>query len=216
MHLMYIEGEDGNRVYSLKKVLDGKVTKSAHPARFSPDDKYSRQRVTLKRRFGLLLTQQSRFIFEPMRDRAEPRKTSSEQALTRPLQRTRRPLTKRDRFSGHEQLRGNRTSPTDDGSQGLAAKDGDGLSVTPFRCTTANGTGTAYGCTSFHIFLPRRWGFRMKWTEFRVVDRRNAKRGKGLGKSNQMCRPRPILGHVSFFFGKPFYHGIIMPLLCFP
>ncbi|KAH6691252.1 H/ACA ribonucleoprotein complex subunit 3 [Plectosphaerella plurivora] len=58
MHLMYIEGEDGNRVYSLKKVLDGKVTKSAHPARFSPDDKYSRQRVTLKRRFGLLLTQQ--------------------------------------------------------------------------------------------------------------------------------------------------------------
>lgn len=61
MHLMYIEGEDGKRVYSLKKILDGKVTKSAHPARFSPDDKYSRQRVTLKRRFGLLLTQQSAF-----------------------------------------------------------------------------------------------------------------------------------------------------------
>lgn len=35
----------------------GKATKSAHPARFSPDDKYSRQRVTLKKRFGLLPTQ---------------------------------------------------------------------------------------------------------------------------------------------------------------
>ena len=38
---------------------DGKVTKSAHPARFSPDDKFSRHRVTLKKRFGLLLSQQN-------------------------------------------------------------------------------------------------------------------------------------------------------------
>ena len=29
-------------------------------ARFSPDDKFSRHRVTLKKRFGLLLTQQPR------------------------------------------------------------------------------------------------------------------------------------------------------------
>merc|ERR1711964_193106 len=36
----------------------GEVTKSAHPARFSPDDKYSRHRVTLQKRYGLLLTQQ--------------------------------------------------------------------------------------------------------------------------------------------------------------
>ncbi|GAT27720.1 LOW QUALITY PROTEIN: ribosome biogenesis protein Nop10 [Aspergillus luchuensis] len=36
-------GPDGKRVYTLKKVTeDGRVTKSAHPARFSPDDKYSR------------------------------------------------------------------------------------------------------------------------------------------------------------------------------
>src|SRR5271167_464848 len=43
MHLMYIEDpETGKRIYTLKKVLDGTVTKSAHPARFSPDDKYSR------------------------------------------------------------------------------------------------------------------------------------------------------------------------------
>ncbi|KAJ5948939.1 H/ACA ribonucleoprotein complex subunit [Penicillium verhagenii] len=77
MHLMYTIGADGKRVYTLKKVVDGKVSKSAyasnptdspffqiltnrsHPARFSPDDKYSRHRVTLKKRYGLLLTQQT-------------------------------------------------------------------------------------------------------------------------------------------------------------
>ena len=40
--LQYTLDKDGKRVYTLKKVLDGVVTKSAHPARFSPDDKYSR------------------------------------------------------------------------------------------------------------------------------------------------------------------------------
>ncbi|ORY71453.1 H/ACA ribonucleoprotein complex subunit 3 [Pseudomassariella vexata] len=54
MHLMYTM-QDGKRTYTLKKVLQGEVTKSAHPARFSPDDKWSRQRVTLKKRFGLLI-----------------------------------------------------------------------------------------------------------------------------------------------------------------
>ncbi|OCK97352.1 ribosome biogenesis protein Nop10 [Cenococcum geophilum 1.58] len=58
MHLMYTVGPDGKRVYTLKKVVNGEVSKSAHPARFSPDDKYSRHRVTLKKRYGLLLTQQ--------------------------------------------------------------------------------------------------------------------------------------------------------------
>ncbi|KKA26605.1 hypothetical protein TD95_003415 [Thielaviopsis punctulata] len=58
MHLMYTLDAQGKRLYTLKKIVDGHVTKSAHPARFSPDDKWSRQRVTLKRRFGLLLTQQ--------------------------------------------------------------------------------------------------------------------------------------------------------------
>jgi rRNA maturation protein Nop10 len=42
MHLMYVTSPEGKRTYTLKKVLDGEVTKSAHPARFSPDDKYSR------------------------------------------------------------------------------------------------------------------------------------------------------------------------------
>ena len=42
MYLMYTLDEDGKRVYTLKKVKDGQVTKSAHPAKFSPDDQYSR------------------------------------------------------------------------------------------------------------------------------------------------------------------------------
>ncbi|KAF9171596.1 snoRNP complex protein [Entomortierella chlamydospora] len=58
MHLMYTLSPEGKRIYTLKKLTPaGKVTKSAHPARFSPDDKYSRHRVTLKKRFGILLTQ---------------------------------------------------------------------------------------------------------------------------------------------------------------
>ncbi|KAL1895794.1 snoRNP complex protein [Ceratocystis pirilliformis] len=57
MHLMYTMDAEGKRLYTLKKIVDGNISKSAHPARFSPDDKWSRQRVTLKRRFGLLLTQ---------------------------------------------------------------------------------------------------------------------------------------------------------------
>lgn len=62
MHLMYTLDAEGTRVYTLKKINGGEVTKSAHPARFSPDDKYSRHRVTLKKRYGLLLTQQSEFF----------------------------------------------------------------------------------------------------------------------------------------------------------
>ncbi|KAG9042325.1 snoRNP complex protein [Tulasnella sp. UAMH 9824] len=58
MYLMYTLDEQGNRVYTLKKVtVQGQITKSAHPARFSPDDKYARQRVTVKKRFGVLPTQ---------------------------------------------------------------------------------------------------------------------------------------------------------------
>jgi H/ACA ribonucleoprotein complex subunit 3 len=40
-----------------KEDSSGKPTQSAHPARFSPDDKFSRERVTLKKRFGILPTQ---------------------------------------------------------------------------------------------------------------------------------------------------------------
>ncbi|KAG0261379.1 snoRNP complex protein [Actinomortierella ambigua] len=55
---MYSLSPEGKRIYTLKKLTaSGTVTKSAHPARFSPDDKYSRHRVTLKKRFGILMTQ---------------------------------------------------------------------------------------------------------------------------------------------------------------
>lgn len=55
---MYTLDAAGKRIYTLKKVTSsGKATKSAHPARFSPDDKFSRQRVALKKRFNLLPTQ---------------------------------------------------------------------------------------------------------------------------------------------------------------
>ena len=59
MYLMYYLSPEGNRVYTLAKVdPSGKPTFSAHPARFSPEDQYSRQRITVKKRFGLLPTQQ--------------------------------------------------------------------------------------------------------------------------------------------------------------
>ncbi|XP_068444179.1 H/ACA ribonucleoprotein complex subunit 3 [Clinocottus analis] len=61
MFLQFYINEAGERVYTLKKIGPaGDPTSSAHPARFSPDDKFSRHRVTVKKRFGLLLTQQPR------------------------------------------------------------------------------------------------------------------------------------------------------------
>jgi H/ACA ribonucleoprotein complex subunit 3 len=59
MHLMFNPDASGKRLYTLKKVLDGQVTKSAHPARFSPDDKWSRHRITLRKRFNLLMPRDS-------------------------------------------------------------------------------------------------------------------------------------------------------------
>jgi H/ACA ribonucleoprotein complex subunit 3 len=63
MHLMYLPEANGSvtRRYTLQKVLDGQVTKSAHPARFSPDDKWSRHRIAVRKRFAVLLAQQSTF-----------------------------------------------------------------------------------------------------------------------------------------------------------
>ena len=48
--------------FLLEQKLDpmGQQTCSAHPARFSPDDKYSRHRITIKKRFKVLMTQQPR------------------------------------------------------------------------------------------------------------------------------------------------------------
>jgi H/ACA ribonucleoprotein complex subunit 3 len=61
MHLMYHLDSEGKRIYTLKKVDDKQeATVSAHPARFSPDDRFSKHRIACKRRFGLLLTQKPR------------------------------------------------------------------------------------------------------------------------------------------------------------
>ncbi|XP_077171183.1 H/ACA ribonucleoprotein complex subunit 3 [Paroedura picta] len=61
MFLQYYLNEHGDRIYTLKKIgPSGQPTSSAHPARFSPDDKYSRHRITIKKRFGVLMTQQPR------------------------------------------------------------------------------------------------------------------------------------------------------------
>ncbi|XP_044743469.1 H/ACA ribonucleoprotein complex subunit 3 [Chrysoperla carnea] len=58
MYLMFYLNEKGERIYTLQKTdPNGKPTISAHPARFSPEDKYSRQRITIKKRFNLLMTQ---------------------------------------------------------------------------------------------------------------------------------------------------------------
>ncbi|CAN0476465.1 unnamed protein product, partial [Ectocarpus sp. 8 AP-2014] len=40
----------------------GNLTESAHPARFSPDDKFSGARVANKARFGVLPTQQAPIV----------------------------------------------------------------------------------------------------------------------------------------------------------
>ena len=60
MHLMVCKDpKTGKRLYTLNKIKKmgggGSITKSAHPARFSPDDKFSRQRVILKKRYDIFL-----------------------------------------------------------------------------------------------------------------------------------------------------------------
>jgi len=51
MYLRYYLDENGKRVYTMKKEApNGTATLSAHPARFSPDDKFSRQRLILKKK----------------------------------------------------------------------------------------------------------------------------------------------------------------------
>jgi len=75
---MYYLDENSKRVYTLAKVdPSGRPTFSAHPgelyyfscdslyshtlftARFSPEDRYAQQRIMIKKRFGLLLTQKN-------------------------------------------------------------------------------------------------------------------------------------------------------------
>uniref|UniRef100_A0A0K0FLX8 Nucleolar protein 10 n=1 Tax=Strongyloides venezuelensis TaxID=75913 RepID=A0A0K0FLX8_STRVS len=55
MYLKFYLDDEGRRVYTLKKHSpEGKLTLSAHPAKFSPEDKFSKYRILTKKRFGLL------------------------------------------------------------------------------------------------------------------------------------------------------------------
>ncbi|KAI2796363.1 TEL2, telomere maintenance protein 2 [Blomia tropicalis] len=55
MYLMYYRDENNKRVYTLAKVdPHGRPTMSAHPARFSPEDRYAQQRIMIKKRFDFL------------------------------------------------------------------------------------------------------------------------------------------------------------------
>lgn len=55
MYLMYYVDEKGKRVYTFaKQDPEGKPTQNAHPAKFSPDDKFSKERVVMKARYDLL------------------------------------------------------------------------------------------------------------------------------------------------------------------
>ncbi|KAH7302500.1 hypothetical protein KP509_23G075600 [Ceratopteris richardii] len=56
-HVFYVN-KNADIVYTLQiEFLEGSPPHSALPARFSPDDKFSKHRVVLKKRFGCLSTQ---------------------------------------------------------------------------------------------------------------------------------------------------------------
>lgn len=58
MLLRYYLDENNQRIYTLEMTTpDGLPTLNAHPARFSPDDKFSAERIELKKRYNLLPTQ---------------------------------------------------------------------------------------------------------------------------------------------------------------
>lgn len=50
----YERREEGGRNYRLYNEEKKSDLESAHPARFSPEDKFSKYRIELKREYGLL------------------------------------------------------------------------------------------------------------------------------------------------------------------
>ncbi|KRX91107.1 H/ACA ribonucleoprotein complex subunit 3 [Trichinella pseudospiralis] len=70
MYLYYYLNENGDRVYTLKaKDPAGRLTLSAHPAKFSPQNTFSQQRILIKRRYHLLPMQQKLNKFWQVRKR---------------------------------------------------------------------------------------------------------------------------------------------------
>ncbi|XP_038191923.2 H/ACA ribonucleoprotein complex subunit 3-like [Arvicola amphibius] len=65
MLLQYHLNQQGDCVYTVKKFDPmGQQTCSAHPARFSPDDKHSRHQIIIKKRFKVLMTQQPHLVIK--------------------------------------------------------------------------------------------------------------------------------------------------------
>ena len=60
MYLRFFHDENGKRVYTFKfheETEERAPTISAHPARFSPDDQFQKERIKCKTRYNLLPTQ---------------------------------------------------------------------------------------------------------------------------------------------------------------
>ncbi|OIR57474.1 MAG: H/ACA ribonucleoprotein complex subunit 3 [Amphiamblys sp. WSBS2006] len=53
LKMKFVLDKNKRRVYTLKETVGEEETKTAHPARFSPQDRYSRERVTIKKRFEI-------------------------------------------------------------------------------------------------------------------------------------------------------------------
>ena len=63
MYLRYYLDAQGKRVYTFKfHNPEDAPTMSAHPAKFSPDDPYQRERMKCKERFNLLPTQKPALV----------------------------------------------------------------------------------------------------------------------------------------------------------
>ena len=54
MLLRYYLDANNKRIYTTKMLVEQTPTLNAHPARFSPDDKFSKERLQFKARFNLL------------------------------------------------------------------------------------------------------------------------------------------------------------------
>uniref|UniRef100_A0AC35U3R0 Nucleolar protein 10 n=1 Tax=Rhabditophanes sp. KR3021 TaxID=114890 RepID=A0AC35U3R0_9BILA len=64
MYLKFYLSEEGKRVYTLKKHdTTGVLTQSAHPAKFSPEDQFSKYRLITKKRFELLPNQTKKTLY---------------------------------------------------------------------------------------------------------------------------------------------------------
>lgn len=77
---MYTLDAAGKRIYTLKKITaSGAITKSAHPARFSPDDKWSRS-VSIRQLFSgrqlILAFQAPCYSQAPLRTSSPPAECS--------------------------------------------------------------------------------------------------------------------------------------------